>query len=155
MNEILHNCRNCGGRVESSADGRVVACRYCGSSSSATVDPHALAAGIAADTRTVHAGFDRLLAIFRETLPAETTVIESGLLFRKVTAFDVVLGESTFRLTRSAGKVIAHRVMTVRGITLKTETLSLEAWVTALAEKLSEMASASASAREAFSRIAR
>ena len=154
MHEVLHNCRNCGGRVQQSADGRTVACHYCGSSVSVTVDPRALAAGISADSRTVHAGFDRLLATFRETLPVETSVRESGLFSKKITGFDVALDEFTYRLTRSGSRLQADRITTIRGIALKTDPMSLEAWLTSLAEKLSEMASASESARAAFSRIA-
>ncbi len=153
MTYPLRNCSNCGGRFAQSADGRVVSCIYCGSTNSVAIDPRALAAGIAADSKTLHAGFDRLLTIFRETLPSETTVHESGLLSKKVTAFDIVLDEFTFRLTRSGNRLIAQRIATVRGITLKTETMSLEAWIGALAEKLSEMAGASEAARDAFARI--
>jgi hypothetical protein len=154
MSNPLRNCSNCGGRVAQSADGRVVSCVYCGSASSVAIDPRALAAGITVDSKTVHDGFDRLLKIFQETLPSETTVNESGLVFKNVTGFDVTLDEFTFRLARSGKKLVAQRIATVRGITLKTETMGLEAWITALAEKLSEMASASAAARNAFARIA-
>ena len=79
---------------------------------------------------------------------------ESGLVFKNVTGFDVTLDEFTFRLTRSGRKLVAQRIATVRGITLKTETMGLETWITALAEKLSELAGASAAARNAFARIA-
>lgn len=131
-----------------------MACHYCGSSVSVTVDPRALAAGISADSQAIHAGFEKLLATFLETLPCETSVRESGLFTKKVTGFDVILEEFTFRLTRTGSRLHAERITTIRGITLKTEALGLEAWLTSLAEKLSEMAGASDSAREAFSRIA-
>ena len=139
--------------MTASRDGRTIACQYCGSSSSVTVDPRALAASIAVDSKAVHAGFDRLLATFRETLPDETTVYESGVFVKKPHAFDVALGEHTFRLTRNGAKLVAQRITTVRGIILKTETLSLQEWITQLAETLSQMASASAAAREAFARL--
>lgn len=150
----LRNCSNCGGRLTASADGRLVACQYCGSSSSVTVDPAALAAGLAGDAATAQAGFEHLLDVFRKTLPDRTTVHESGLLFKKPASFEVELDEFTFRLARNGAKVEAHRVTTVRGITLKTEKMRLEEWLTALAEKLSAMSSASAAARQAFARIA-
>src|SRR6266567_3613652 len=140
MNELLRNCSNCGGRIEHAADGRSIACPYCGSGASVSIDPRALAAGIAADAKSLHAGFDRLLEVFRSTLPDRTAVHESGMLFKKVTGFDIELEEFTFRMKRESGRVIAQCVTTVRGITLKTETMSLEQWVTALAEKLSAMA---------------
>lgn len=155
MNNLLRNCTNCGGRLEQAADGRVVTCVHCGATGSVAVDPRALAAGIAVDSKSLHAGFERLLATFRETLSEQTTVQESGLLFKKVTGFQVQLDEFSFRLTRNGDKIVAQRVTTVRGITLKTETMQLEPWITALAEKLSEMAGASAAARDAFARIAR
>ncbi len=135
------------------ADGRVVACPYCGSSNSVTIDPRALAAGLAGDAASLQAGFERLLDVFRQALPDRTTVHESGLLFKKVTSFDVVLDELTFRLSR-ASRVEAQKITIVRGITLKSETLPLEQWLTELAEKLSSMAASSAAARAAFARMA-
>jgi hypothetical protein len=155
MSDLLRNCGSCGGRFAQSADGRVVACMYCGSTSSVAVDPRALAAGIAVDAKTLSAGFEGLLAIFQQTLPQQTTVSRSGLLFKKVNGFDVTLDELTFRLTRSGDKLVAQRVATVGGIRLKTETMPLEAWITALAEQLAEMASQSGAARDAFARLPR
>jgi len=154
MSHGISHCSSCGGRLQPSADGRMVACVYCGSTVAVAVDPRALAAGIAADAQSVHAGFDRLLAVFRATLPGATAVRESGLVFKKASGFDVALDELTFRLERHHDKLVAQRIMTVRGITLKTETMSLEAWLGALAEKLSALAGQSAAARDAFSRIA-
>jgi len=118
------------------------------------IDPRALAAGLAGDNAALHAGFERLLDVFRQTLPSHTTVRESGLLFKKVSGFDVTLDEYVFRLTKTNGKLEALRVTTVRGITLKNEPMPLEEWLMALAEKLSAMAGASAAARTAFARIA-
>lgn len=152
---MLRNCTNCGGRIEASADGRNVACVYCGSSATTAVDPRALAAGITADAKSLENGFDRLLVTFEETFPGHTTVRREGLVFKKVTGFDVTLDELTFRLTRENGHLVAKQIATVRGITLKTETLPLDAWLHSLAEKLSSMASGSAAARDAFTRIAR
>jgi hypothetical protein len=154
MTEPFRNCSNCGGRVEPSADGRIVSCAYCGSGSSVAIDPRALAAGIAGDTKSLHAGFERLATVLRQTFPSHTTVRESGLFSKKITSFDVTLGDFTFRLSRERAHVVAHRVTTVRGIVLRTETMSLEEWLTALAEKLSEMARSNTAAREAFARIA-
>ena len=153
MSNTLQNCSNCGGRMAHAPDGRSVSCVYCGSGSVIAVDPRALAAGIAVDSKSVHAGFEKLLVTFRETLPSETTVYESGLFVKKPHSFDVTLDEFKFRLTREGQKLIAQRVTIAGGITLKTETMNLEAWITALAEKLSEMAQASAAARDAFSRL--
>jgi hypothetical protein len=155
MSSSLSNCSNCGGRISRSGDGRTIACNYCGSSESVSIDPRALASGIMSDSKSLHAGFDHLLATFRQTLPEQTVVEQSGLLFKKATAFSVTLGDYTFRLSRDGSRLVAKRIMTVRGITLKTEPLSLEEWLTSLAEQLAGMASDSAAARDAFSRIAR
>lgn len=150
----FENCSNCGGRVQPAADGRAVACIYCGASSTVSIDPRALAAGLASDAKSLSAGFERLLQVFTATLPEQTTTHESGMLFKKTTGFDVSLEEFTFRLRRDGSRLKAERITTIRGITLKTETLSLEEWLTALAEKLSDMAASSGAARDAFSRIA-
>jgi len=76
------------------------------------------------------------------------------MLFKKVSAFDVALDEYVFRLSRGKTHLEAVRITTVRGITLKNEAMQREEWLTALAEKLSAMAGASAAARSAFARIA-
>lgn len=150
----VHSCSGCGARLGATPDGRVVSCPYCGSSASVAIDPRALAAGLAGDVAALEAGFERLLDVFRQTLPAHTSVRESGMLFKKVSAFDVALDEYVFRLSRGKTHLEAVRITTVRGITLKNEAMQLEEWLTALAEKLSAMAGASAAARTAFARIA-
>jgi hypothetical protein len=117
------------------------------------VDPRALAAGIAVDAGTLNAGFEGLLTIFQQTLPTQVTVTTSGFLVKKVSAFEVTLDEFGFRLNREGSKLIAQRVATVGGIRLKTETMPLETWIRALAEKLADMASESEAARDAFARL--
>lgn len=141
--------------MESSPDGRVVACVYCGSSESVAIDPRALAAGFARDAASLHQSFDHLAAIFEETLPEHTTVHRSGLFTKKVDGFEVGLEELTFRMKRHGKKVEGERVTTVRGITLRTDRLDLDEWLTALASKLSDMAASSSAARQAFGRIAK
>jgi len=56
----------------------------------------------------VHDGLEKLLATFRDTLPNETTVYESGLLIKKPNAFTVALDEFTFRFNQPKSK---HRGM--------------------------------------------
>lgn len=147
VSNSLRNCWNGGGRIAMSSDGRVAACVYCGSANAWPSIPARAGCGNRHRFQNDARRFRPSAEDFRETLPSETTVHESGLLFKNVTAFDVVLGEFTFRLSRKRKKLVAQRIATVRGIKLKTETMSLEAWIAALAETLAEMASASAGAR--------
>jgi len=154
MSTSLTNCANCGAQLAPNTASSV-ACEYCGSTTVVSIDPRALASTFTMDSSSLHAGFDRLLGVFQETLPTETTVHRSGLFVKNAHSFDVALDPFTFRLTRDGKKITAHRITTIRGISIKNETMAIEMWIAALAEKLSEMARDSANARKAFGLIGR
>lgn len=90
-------------------------------------------------------GFLPLFAIvLASALPDETEVERKGGLFQKqkpVRKVTVTLGDQTYTLEDTGqGPLSAHRIKTVRGITLKTEPLPVEVWLAELSEAISSRA---------------
>ena len=101
----------------------------------------ALANSYAEDVR----GFLPLLAVVLESsLPGETEIERKGGLFQKqkpVRKVTVTMGDLAYMLEDIGhGPLAAQRVKTVRGIKLKTESLSVEEWLAELSEAISTRA---------------
>lgn len=86
---------------------------------------------------------ETLLTVLSEkmlaALPAETTVQRAGGLLhrdRAVTALTITLGDRAWELRREQSRVLASVKTVVRGIALKTESLSLGKWLEGLAADL-------------------
>lgn len=99
---------------------------------------NALANSYAQDIR----GFLPLLAVVLESsLPGETEIERKGGLFQKVKPVrkvSVMLDDLTYTLEDVGhGPLSAHRIKTVRGITLKTEPMAVEDWLADLSHKIS------------------
>jgi hypothetical protein len=97
----------------------------------------ALANSYAQDSR----GFLPLLAGFLQSaLPDATTVERKGGLFQKqkpITKIAVTFGENIYTLEDAGrGMPAAEKTKIVRGIRLKTETIPVEEWLTALSEEI-------------------
>ncbi len=108
----------------------------------------------ATDQRT----FLDLLATMLETaLPQDVEVGRRGGFFAKrktVQRVSVMLGDDRYTLEDPGhGNLQATRTRIVRGIALKTETISVQEWVQELGSILDERARTSAAAREALSRL--
>jgi hypothetical protein len=114
-----------------------------------------VSASLRADARDLAVFLEVLAAKFAGALPSAVTVEhEGGLLSRKrVKRLQVQLGEHRYELARAGSGLEGRRSHSVRGITLKTEVLAIEDWITALAEHLAEQAKGSEKAREALDRL--
>ena len=114
-----------------------------------------VSASLRADARDLAVFLEVLAAKFAGALPSVVTVEhEGGLLSRKrVKRLQVQLGEHRYELSRAGSGLEGRRSHSVRGITLKTEVLAIEDWITALAEHLAEQAKGSEKAREALDRL--
>jgi len=93
-----------------------------------------VAAGeLRADARDIPQLIDALGTWFEQSVPhlAKVERKRAGLLdsHRHVTRITCTLGEQVYTLTREGAGASAHRAKAVRGITLKTETLSLADWI--------------------------
>jgi uncharacterized Zn finger protein (UPF0148 family) len=157
MTQGFEKCSNCGAPLESSSDGRAVRCPYCGAGGARAIDPGALAASLRSEARSVQELYETLARRFEEQFPERTVVRRSGGLFsqKRVEELVLTLDGAVFRMKRHGNGVIAERAEIVRGITLKTEILSVEVWVLSLCEGLALMAGSSAQSFEALTRIAR
>jgi hypothetical protein len=157
MQPGFEKCPNCGAPIQSSADGRVVHCPYCGAGGSRQVDPTALARSLRAETGSVEELCEILARRLVEAFPERTVVRRGGGLFSKkrLEELQLTLDGTVFVMKRHGNGVVASRVEVVRGITLKTEALPVDIWVQALCEELAGMASSSAHAFEALTRIAK
>ena len=71
----------------------------------------------------------------------------------RIDRLELTLGGHIFRLRRDGHRVVAERSEVVRGIVLKSESVAIDAWLTALSEALSTHAGTSAQALDALRRI--
>ncbi len=155
MAHEFEKCGNCGAPLTGSADGRTVACAYCGASERRQVDPGLLLAALAAEGRTTDQLLDGLARRLAEAFPDLCRLEWSGgfLSARRVTAFELSTRDERFRLARAAHGVEAQRAEVVRGIVLKTQGLSVDDWLSALSGALARLAAEDARAREALRRV--
>lgn len=113
-----------------------------------------LAAALRADTADLGAWVAALGAKLAGALPDRVQVRHSGIFGNgPVTGMVADLGEWRFALHVQHGRPMAERAHIVRGIALKTEQVSLDAWIDALSQSLSEIAATSARERAALQRL--
>ena len=90
-------------------------------------------------------------------LPGRVEVERNGGLFareKRVKAIELMLGEHRYHIEDAGhGRLQAHRTRMVRGIVLKTETMSVDEWLTALANELTTLAGTSSRERKALERL--
>jgi hypothetical protein len=107
----------------------------------------------AADQRSF---LENLATLLESVLPQETEITRKGGLFSKKTVqrITVTLSENRFILEDvGRGALQAARVRVVRGIALKTESIPVEEWVTALSDHIDERARTNQAARDALARL--
>jgi uncharacterized Zn finger protein (UPF0148 family) len=155
MAHAFEKCPDCGAPLTPASDGRSVACGYCGAAGAQAVDPVRLAASLQAESRSTEQLYESLARTLAQEFPDWTRVETSGGFFssERVDAFELALDGMLFRMRRGKGGVIAERAELVRGIALKTEPVSVESWLQALAEALSAKAGSSQRTLEALQRI--
>ena len=107
----------------------------------------------AADQRVF---LERLAALLTSTLPDATEIEKQGGWFAKKTTqkVTVTLGEDRYGLEDAGrGPLLATRAHIVRGISLKTETLTVEDWLAEIGVLLDAQAKTQQSARDALARM--
>lgn len=108
----------------------------------------------AVDTRSL---VEALATKLERALPADTQIERKAtkLLSRdkRVTRIDVRLGDLSYVLLIDGDRAQTRRSRSSRGIVLKTEELTLDTWLDALAETLQAEAQRSESARLALERL--
>ena len=116
------------------------------------------AAGLRGDGAELATSVAVLAVKLEEALPGRAKVERGGggLLGRggkQVRSVEVELGDCSYRLQFSGGRLEGTRVRQSGGIAIKRETLDAEAWVAALTDELREQAQRSAEARTALERL--
>jgi hypothetical protein len=113
-----------------------------------------LAASLRADAGDLAAFVEALAAKLEASFPERTSVERSGLLGKKrVRRVAVELGESRYELERDGARVAARRRSVVRGISLKSDELEVDAWIDDLSQRLVEEAGRSERGRGALERL--
>lgn len=114
-------------------------------------------ASLSADAADTRALVEALATKFERALPAETHVDRKAtrLLSRdkQVTRIDVRLGNLSYALRMEGDRAQTECRRTSGGVVIKSEELSLEAWLGALADTLRAEAQRSESARLALERL--
>jgi hypothetical protein len=114
-----------------------------------------LAASLRADATDTTAFLEALAARLQGALPDRVDVQRKGGLFgaKRVRRIAVRLGDSHYEIEGDRGAVTARRRNVVRGIALKSEELSVEAWIEALSADLLALAQTSERGRAALERL--
>ena len=115
-----------------------------------------LAASLRADAVDLKAFVEGLAAKLGESFPSRVRVERKGGRLggkQRVRKVAVRLGDSEYALTSDDGEVSCSRKVVVRGIALRTEPLSLEQWIDALAQELVAEAGKTESDRMALERM--
>src|SRR4051812_47287381 len=117
-----------------------------------------VASSLRADAADTRALAEALALRFEGALPAQTRVRRRSKKFlsrdKVVERIDVALGEARYALEVDAhGGARALRSQEVRGIVIKSEPLTLDAWLDSIARDLTAMAQTSEQGRIALERL--
>jgi hypothetical protein len=115
-----------------------------------------LAASLRADATDTAAFLEALAARLVGAFPGQVEVQRKGGLLgggKRVRRIAVRLGDSHYEIEGDRGAVTARRRNVVRGIALKSEELSVEAWIEALSADLLALAQTSERGRAALERL--
>jgi hypothetical protein len=114
-----------------------------------------LAASLRADATDTAAFLEALATRLEGALPGQVDVQRKGGLFggKRVRRIEVRLAERHYEIEGNGGPPTARRRSVVRGIALKTEELSVDAWIEALSADLLELAQTSERGRAALERL--
>jgi len=92
-----------------------------------------------------------LASMLKSALPNEVQVLEAGLFKKTVRGVVLTQGENRYVLEDSGrGSLQATFTRVVRGIALKTETLSIQEWLACVGQELDKFAVESEQARRAL-----
>lgn len=115
-----------------------------------------VAASIRADARDLATFLEALAYKLGEALPGAVAVEREGGLFRRqhrVRRLHISLGDRSYELERAAAGLRCQIAHSVRGITVKSEEIELDAWIDDLSRRLAEHAVESSRARLALERL--
>lgn len=113
-----------------------------------------LAASLRADASDLRAFVEALAAKLQASFPERTHVERGGHFGKKpVRRIGVDLGDCRYELEHDDGRVEVRRRTVVRGVSLKSDELELDAWIDDLSQRLVEEAGRSERGRAALERM--
>ena len=94
-----------------------------------------------------------LAGVLKSAIPDEVELIETGLFKKTLKGVQLTHGENRLRLEDSGrGPLQATFTRVVRGIALKTETLTVEEWLTVVGDAIQDAVKKNSSARAALAK---
>ncbi len=119
-----------------------------------TADFDLVAASLRADAEDLRVFVEALTTKLEQSFPGRCRVRRAGLLGKgSVRQIGVDLGESRYELTHAEGAVSARRSSVVRGISVKSDELSLDEWIDSLAAQVVAEAGRSERGRLALEKL--
>lgn len=115
-----------------------------------------LSASLRQDTRDLAVYTDVLSKKLEQAIPSFVEVERQGGLFKKSTAIKritITLDPWQYRLEVDRGRLSTLRIKMVRGVAIKSEPLTLDAWVDALSQDLLVIAASRQDARQSLERF--
>jgi hypothetical protein len=115
-----------------------------------------LAASLRADALDITAFVEALATKLSEAFPGHVLVERRGSRLRGVKRVGRIVlsfADDRFELDHDAGRVVCLHSTVVRGVSLKTEQLELDAWIDLLSSSLVKEAGTSERGREALARL--
>ena len=129
-------CQNCGAMMAPHPqDPRVLHCHYCNTSLQAGVTGDQIAQGMQLDLANVENFLAHLANTLSQGFGERSKITASG---REVHAIEIDLDPDQFSVSRNGQHAVATHKRVVRGIALKTQTLSLDVWVEKLFDALAK-----------------
>jgi hypothetical protein len=144
------DCQNCGAKATPQWDGRVYVCPYCQTKVQVAIGADQIAAGFAVDLQNVDAFLARLANTLDQGFKEFSRIEANG---GYVMALEVNLEPEVFVARREGQRVVTQHKRVVRGIALKTSTLSIDRWYEMLTDALARHANQNARAAWVLAQI--
>jgi hypothetical protein len=132
------------------ADGRTFACAYCGSRIQVAIGADQIALGMAVDLSNLEDFVAKVANALSQGFAEHTQIRANG---RVVQAIELRLEPDHFSLERQRAGFVAQHKKVVRGVALRTATLSLDVWFQKLTEALAQHANQNARAAWVLSQL--
>ena len=144
-------CDSCGATMTPTADGRVFGCPFCKSRKQVAIDEEQLAAGLRLDLSNVHQFLHDLSEALRHAMPEKTKVLRNA---THIEHLELNLDPHLYLAKREhTGEYSAQYKKLVRGVALKTKTLTLDVWVKDLTKSIAEHANQNARVASVLARL--
>ena len=140
-------CDSCGATMQPTSDGRVFSCAFCKSHKQVAIDEDQLALGLHLDLSNVNHFMRDLAVALSHAFPDKTRVhhAESSSGGPELVLVEVNLDPHMYVAKRErSGDFSAQYKKLVRGVALKTKTLTLDVWVKDLTKSMAEHANQNA-----------